>query len=558
MKVKAKLDVQSIKNFALEHGEKVAFAAVGVVFLMFVYSALKREALQADKQPDKLQGKAQQVRSHITQSSFDPKRDGLALVDYVDRAKRDPIDLTGYKALRPLNPQIFDQKAKRDNPTILPLEELRADSGFGVFSLKGDAAADAKAAPAGGGRAAEVGFNPGANSNPVGRGYTVVTGLVPVQKQSQEYSRLFDNAQDANPDRDRPRYLRLVVERAEIDPAQPDKLDWKPLPPSNEFTSRFEGTIGEIISAKFREEGLVDPLGPLVRRSWGDSVNHPRIASAAAAAGEVANPGKPAAERRAGGAAAVRDLIESGRNAGGNRAAAPAPDANVEYRLCRFFDFAVEPKKKYRYRTKAVLHNPNYLVPPQFLVKPDSNAAEFLETEWSNPTGVVVVPDRFGVLAISVGEKWSRDEPSAKLLATAIDEKEGIEAGAEVDVYRASVVNLIAPKVEAVDPRTSAVRQLDNVNFNTGIVVVDIHGGAPLSKKIGASIVGPVEVLVMDGQGNLRVRSELEDQASVGFLAPKKPVPPSKAKEKEADDVPKGPAKRPPVAPPTGPQRKNR
>ncbi len=100
------------------------------------------------------------------------------------------------------------------------------------------------------------------------------------------------------------------------------------------------------------------------------------------------------------------------------------------------------------------------------------------------------------------------------------------------------MVNLTAPVVEAVDPRDGAIRQLQNVEFNTGIVVVDIHGGRQLSKRFGSSVTGPVEVLVMDGQGNLRVRSELEDHAAVHFLAPKEDEASSKKKKSSEDDIP--------------------
>jgi hypothetical protein len=538
MKVKTKLDLQAIKNLALEHGEKVAFAVVGLVFLLFVYSALKRESLSADKQPEQLQAKAGQVQSHVSQSTFDAKTANIAVVDYVDRAKREQINLGPYKPPKALNEPIFDQKAKRDNPTIYPLEELRADAGFGMFAITG-AAADAGKAQ-GGAQAVGAGFAPGADATIVGRGYTVVTGLVPYKKQWQNYSQLFDAAQAADPSRDRPQFVRLMVERAEIDPAQPDKLDWKPVPDAKDFADRFAGIMGDVVPPKYRQDEIVAALGPLVRRPWGEAVNHPRIAAAIAQAGDAVDAGnQPQQARAPGGNAALEQMMNNAAKRGGGAAKTPVvtqPESDVEYRLCRFFDYAVAPKKQYRYRAKAVLHNPNFGVPPQFLAKPETNTAETLETEWSKPTGAVTVPDRYGVLARSVGEKWHRDEPSVKLLATAIDEKAGIEAGTDVDVYRASVVNLTAPKVEAIDPRDNSVRTLENVDLNTGIVVVDIHGGGPLSKKIGATVTGPVEVLVMDAQGNLRVRSELEDHAAIDLLVPEKLEEPAKKKDDKKED----------------------
>jgi hypothetical protein len=336
----------------------------------------------------------------------------------------------------------------------------------------------------------------------------------------------------------RPQYVRLVVQRADVDPTQPNKVEWKDLPPVDEFTTRFEGNMADRFSSKYLQAGLVDPLGPLVRRAWGESVTHPKVAAAAAQAGDNVADNR-AAERPKVGGAKVDDLLRQAGARGAPRAAAAAmPDSDVEYRLCRYFDFSVEPKKRYRYRAKAILHNPNRNVPPQFLVKPDTATVETLETEWSNSTGMVAVPDRYGVLAVSATKNTNRDEPSVTLLATAIDETEGIEAGTEVDVYRASVVDLTAPVVEAIDPRDGAIRELHDVKFDTGIVVVDIHGGRQLSKRFGSSVTGPVEVLVMDGQGNLRVRSELVDHAAVHFLAPMKEEDTPAKKKAGEDDIP--------------------
>jgi hypothetical protein len=65
MKAKVKLDVASIKTWLMEHGEKVVFAVVALVFLGFVYSAARREVLDESKQPEKLQAIANDVRARV-------------------------------------------------------------------------------------------------------------------------------------------------------------------------------------------------------------------------------------------------------------------------------------------------------------------------------------------------------------------------------------------------------------------------------------------------------------------------------------------------------------
>ncbi len=507
MKVKMKLDLQSIKGFALEHGEKLALGVVAVVFLMFVYSALQREVLEADKQPGELASKAQQVRDHASRSAFDPTRDGLAVVEYADRARRDTVDVTLFAAPRAFNPPIADPKTKRNDPTLLPIEELRADSGFGVFALSEagtGAAADnrkQKKGPASGGGASDAGHKPTADARLMGRPYVVVTGLVPRRQQAQEYARAFEGALGEDPGRDRPQYESCTLERAEIDPKQPNQLEWKEAPPSDNFVSQWETTMPDVVNDDLLEENLVASLGPLVGAKWGDAVTHPKLL------------------------------------------ASTVTESDIEYRLCRVFDFAVEPSKKYRYRIKCELQNPNHGLHVSWVKNPPSTTAQIVETAWSNSTGTVAIPDGFGVLAGAMTKDSRTSDPEVMLMVTAIDPTEGIEAVIEVTVHRASALDTTADRANARDPRDGEFHELENVDFRTGMVVVDIHGGEPLSpRKRLSTLTGPVEVLVRDRQGNLRVRNEFDDQTLVKDRQPVKEKP--AAEKANTDRVPPGP-KRP-------------
>ena len=105
-------------------------------------------------------------------------------------------------------------------------------------------------------------------------------------------------------EQDIPHYSRAIVERAEIDAKNPEKLDWKPLGPLTVDQADWEARGEEIVDGKYLDPNLTFRLGPLVSDSWNESVAHPKIppiwvtavAEAAAAAVPAAPPaGAPAA-----------------------------------------------------------------------------------------------------------------------------------------------------------------------------------------------------------------------------------------------------------------------
>ena len=526
MKVKLKLDLQSVKNAALEHGEKVALGFVAIVFLMFIYSALGREVLDASKQPDRLLSKVDQATAHASQADFDPARDQLQVVEYADRAKRREVDVSLYGAPLLFDPPLAPPKTRRDDPKPLAIEQLRADSGFGVFALVDTAADDA-----GAGNASSRGGNRGAGHKPNpkaqldARPYVVVTGLVPWYKQMREYSRAFEDALGEDPEGDRPQYMSCLLERAEINPAEPDKLDWQPVPPSDDFETEWEAKLDDTIPDELLEKNLVTSLGPLVNGTWGDAVSHPMLRTSGSGSQSVA---KKADDKD--GSSTVRPA-----------ATAKVTKSEIEYRLCRAFDFHVESSKKYRYRIKARLQNPNFGLPIPWLKNPPSSSSEFIETEWSNPTGTVAVPDGFGALAGTATRDSKSYDPEVTMMITSIVPDEGIEAFTEVTVKRASALETSAAKAKAIDPRDDSLRDLEDVQFNTGIVVIDIHGGESMSRNRLSTLIEPVEVLYRDRQGNLRVRNEFDDEP---LMEDRRPVEQSSKEDRAGGDpIPKRPAR---------------
>lgn len=504
MKVKAKLDVASIKNWIFEHGEKVAFGFMVVVFLLFVVSGFRRESMDAAKQPDKLQELAGKVTSHVQNSVWDEKNAGVQVVNFEERAKLDKVSLDGFPLASVLNPPVIDPKGKREDPKILDPEDIRLAAGVGPFALKGaeDAAINARpgAAPAigGGVKVAKGGVRPVAGSLLKSQPWAMITALVPVDKQKQEFDRVFSNAIGQSPDRDTPHYAGVIVERAEITNGKADDLKWEPLAPSDPFEAQWQEVVEDPVPQKLRDPKLTRPLGPLVGSSWGSVIVHPKLIIA-----EAPDPKKAVAPA---GAAANQP------------AAAPAGRArdDVEYKLLRVFDYTVQAMHRYRYRVKLQLKNPNYQLAASMLKRPDNplNTQEVRAAdEWAVSPGVVMIPSGYDVLAAGVEAKSA--EPTANLLLTGYEN--GIPAATTAKLYRGSLANKKESKVKATDPTNQHVISIDEVDFKTSMVVVDIYGGRNISlpKRRESPIAAPGEVLLLDANGNLVVHNDLEDHQAV-------------------------------------------
>ncbi len=259
MKAKVKIDLTSIKSWMLSHGEKVAFAIVGLVFLLFVYSALQRESLDDQYEPEKMKTLAENVEQHLTASKWDAGREQLKIVNYADRAVAKPVKLGDFP-LPPLDAPESDPKARRGVPSVLPPEELRVAAGMDVFKLKGDGDGE-------GGGSTKLQAQP----------WAVVTGLVPYQRQRGEYAKAFENAINYSSDRDVPRYGIPQLERTVVDPANPDKVDWQRVTFPKQFEDKWTAAAPEIIADDYRNTELTAPLGDLVVGKWGESVSHPKV-----------------------------------------------------------------------------------------------------------------------------------------------------------------------------------------------------------------------------------------------------------------------------------------
>lgn len=243
----------------------------------------------------------------------------------------------------------------------------------------------------------------------------------------------------------------------------------------------------------------------------------------------------------------------------GTRRMAPR---QVSHKLYRFVDYNVEPGERYRYRVKLYLANPNYGLDPRYLA--DESLAEnpFLETEWSDASPAIAVPFDASILAGSAKEgNIPYSGPKATLGVTVFQFETGQTAFSEFpDLDRGTVVNFTAEEAEKLKPKERTERrdqrtptpygspggstpygaygggeegygayggdtaygsgaspspygrraeeEEEEVDYFTDMVLLDVRGGYPTPTKETA----PGEVLVLDPDGNLQVRNQVEDK----------------------------------------------
>jgi hypothetical protein len=220
-----------------------------------------------------------------------------------------------------------------------------------------------------------------------------------------------------------------------------------------------------------------------------------------------------------------------------------APGGNVAeeqkdlgFRLFRFFDFKVEPGKQYIYRVQLALANPNYGMKAAVLKKAELAQKQFLKTGWSEPSPIISVPRDTRVLVNAVKPPpRANAEPTATITVLKWLIRSGIKVSHEFpQVTRGQLANFGDIAVhEAGGP----------VNFFSDATVVDVRGGDHLGKKT-STLTTAGEILLMDADGSLSVRNEVDDSAACRRLAEavKEATPrqPQVTPRAEATPAPKG------------------
>jgi hypothetical protein len=245
-----------------------------------------------------------------------------------------------------------------------------------------------------------------------------------------------------------------------------------------------------------------------------------------------------------GGYGGGRGIGGYGGEGGGGRAYGGAPSTaqrtslptGVDHLLLRFFDFSVEPGKRYKYRVRLVLADPNSGLEERVLDSTvlDRQAKEWADDkargrkdrrdyrmieEWSEPSRTVGIPLEGGVRLAETkpaAEDKPNDEPVAKLLVESFDldaDNNAIQAATEKDLRRGYVANFIVKDQEYLGPGGIWIDTMESFKFYTGITLLDMEGGEQLAKDNNA----PARVLLMDPAGELHIRRELDDKPAVSY-----------------------------------------
>jgi len=600
MKAKLKFDKTLVLGFFLRHGEKIAFAAVVVAAVALIYTAMGGQKF--DKSPEDLIRKADDATTAIKNAPSEVKEDVVQIGSQIKAASGE-IQLGPYAFTKPLDELIYVPKTLRGEPVLCSVEELRGLGGLARFEQTGLGMPGAAA--------------PGAPQPALGQRWAVVTGIVDNEKLRKAFYDCFKNTRKHDDSDFVPVYRGFYVQRAEVtDENEPlEDLKWEqPYVSWLAEYNRYPARGNEVAELRFVDAKLVFPLPFRTDgQNWGKEVVHPPKIPVAVV--NQLGPGTPSpddpnkqpasegadpfgGEGPAGGVGRGMGMEgpggygprgPAGGMAGGmvgpegmERAMGPyggrmgayggrmdgfgsaAGQANPVL-LFRFFDYNVQPGKRYRYRVKIVVTNPNYRYPAQDLVKElgermkdPKQWTDRLVSDWSDPSDVVCVPrdDRWlAGLVLPPPEEKDR-EPRGSVVAIHWDYQKGEEVHDEFEVSRGWLANFFDQKAPVAGPqsalpggpgmmmgpagmgpppggamgpeprrpgregRTSRRNQPqppiaqpqvvpETVDYVTEMLVLDLRGGEKLAGR--NRLTSPGEILLLDPDGNLEVRDDVED-----------------------------------------------
>lgn len=538
---KAKFDSAKIKKTLAAHAEKIGFGAALVLMGVLLYSALqiqpyKQTPEQAEAtSPDDLKRLVGTVRGKIEGEDnkkpprFDMAKDGVLLpgeepIKVIERLLLTNVSPAIFNGIE-WNKPLFDTKQRRREPEMLALRGLRAafyNAPINVL-LPGEPAN-------------------GQKHQAYGEEWLTVTGVVPLEDQTLEFTKAFQNALDTTTNA-APVYTLYQIQRAEIDRNNLETpITWDAIQPVDlkffitDEMAKWGGVGNEYVKGDFARAPLTQPLPILSNGDYGDWAAHaPEIPSAAAAAGDAPAPAgaapaagaqPPANGNLFGGAVApppaqpgvinvnpaIINLNPQGANA--------APKAAPPYLLFRFLDFKIEPRKFYRYRVKLIVANPNYNLDKAHLDKPEFALGETRETPWSEPSPPVGVPVLEHYFGGGVPTVNGETEPLANLGIKIWYPRLGADAYFEFDKkFRGAMLNDAAASVTYSVPAEkrgdkAAVPLLSNAllaDFAWETGLAKLRGPAQGAGLEPRPCMRPSEMLVMTPRGEMLILTELGD-----------------------------------------------
>lgn len=381
-----KLSKETVLPLLLEHCEKIVVGIVSLVALWLTWSGIsfiRTKSASGDLLPTAISSQAASALQHVD-ATDQPPADMLV----ASRGLDDEIVVWSSSAdqepRRPILARtLFPEAAKRSQPDVFPVERLQAVAGVAVLAVAADrqppVAAPQRPArpfdPPPGGPGNQEPSDPARNVPP-GKivPYVIVTGLIPHEKQIEEFSRRFQEAGFSDPALDAPNWSDFLVERNDVTKGPGEA--WQRLDLKAMFTGTKTDWNGEQPNALPNEYFLSPaeqsatgdvpyawPMPRLAMEPWGSEAIHPWALTDWAVPRRTDEP------------------------------------YQVKFKVFRFVDTTVTTGHAYRYRVRVSLKNPNYRVPPQHLAEADLANAAKLPSAPSNETPSVRIPGTTGVLA---------------------------------------------------------------------------------------------------------------------------------------------------------------
>lgn len=516
-----------MKNFFVNHTEKVIFGFFVLGFLLMVWGGFSLQPLSIS--PSQLESSVKQGRQKLEDSQPDVTQ--YTSIDYVNEANLSSKAISS-KALALLKMNndfrhpIAQPQVKRTQPPVLSVTSLQASSGVGFCqNIQNDSMTSSRSGQ--NSRKPQLNLTPGVR-------WVVVTALIPNLEQEKRFFETFQNSDVKYPDSDRPSYYSYYVEREEIDSS--GSQGWKPLDVRESIliNEKYSEGGNEIIDQEFRTEpptaisysvktgdqqrslpmpvSMAMPLMNVTKHQWGaDCVHLPEIPVSS-----VANRNEEMMEDDMEGVAASPDVTER-----------DSVQTIPTYKLFRFFDTKVEGGKKYRYRVKLILKNPNYNVKAEYVESESITVSPFIEGDWSQPSPVAEVP--LDTRLFCVGSRTERTSQSApklddfagpvgQLLVLKFDEVKGLEISKALNkenVLPGMILNFYNTdfniQSDSFQDSSSSV-----ANFITNDVVLDYSNKTKQSGSLFRGLPAPpVRALLMSKDGKVFVLSEENDKSMV-------------------------------------------
>lgn len=561
-----KLNTQSIKDAFFSHGEKLVLLIFLCLFLGFVWKAVGVKGIE--KNPKDLSSATNSAKNNLER---DPEFT-IPLEDYLEMAQNitKPVSLSDLETPTAWNPPLFPSRKKREEPKILPIYGLQVTSGSGKVQRKRT--------------------EKNASSDSMGIHWNVITGLIPLQEQFAAFNVAVGDSVAKSPT-DLPIYINFQIQRAEIsEDDNPDKLEWKDysmqnnwryaarfgadsvssnltgievrfappalrrIKPADRATSSATSKTPELIYTENSSLSLVASLPPLMNQNikWGPEIAHLPEIPIIIENSQNNHDDDPIPE----------NMNPDQDNSSDFENNEVTPDngtaENIEepVRLFRYVDYLVRPGKRYAYRVKVTLANPNYnFKPAHYLANEELRKSPELYSDWSKPSELCLVPRDERLLAVGAQNKKNRsqvDYSTAALMLIKFDMNTGNELANEfktktgltyedrlslgsagntseektknknkkvVDpmIESGQVLNLTAlgpikdPSDTAPDPENQPV------TYNTNYILLDIRGGEALftGKETSESMYAPSRMLLLAPNGKFITLDELENKEDV-------------------------------------------